>query len=235
MSLRGYLSGARLKRRSRGPERTADRPHRITVFTSVVSTIVAFVAIFFSYQSWENSERALETSQQSLQVGQRAYLAIERSRLTVAAQPAIASGWLVRLDFDIRNLGRTPAELKGVEFVFDVPPGWKSVADTTTTPTDPHKRYIWPVLEQSNLRILQNQRIGYTAGAMFVVSAAAVDTLDRIRQRSPQNETTADEIERTTHYAEVQARLDYTDVFGDSHSLEWPTRTLLTRINSILQ
>lgn len=86
------------------PAKTADRPHGITIALGVMSPALAIVAIAVSFFS-------LRTSQQSLKIGQRAYLSyeIETFDFEPALNPAASTPLSLITVVKITNVGNTPA------------------------------------------------------------------------------------------------------------------------------
>ncbi len=88
------------------PKKVADRPHWVTIVIGILSPLIAVVAVGIAMQS-------LRTSQQSMKVGQRAYLNYQ-----VAVTNADEIVGKLREDKDfflnyqivVTNLGNTPAE-----------------------------------------------------------------------------------------------------------------------------
>jgi hypothetical protein len=114
----------------------ADRPHFITIGTSVVTAGLTIWALWFTSQS-------LKTSRTTLEVGQRAYVSVSDSNLLVdddagwiredRLQEAVTgksslkpgNGYLsVAISFVIHNLGNTPAAIKDVRMTYHTQPGW---------------------------------------------------------------------------------------------------------------
>jgi len=79
------------------PEKTADRPHRITIALGLLSPVLATIAVIISGITLINSQRALKISQ-------RAYV---DARLSIDHQPDFPSIWNLTIEFD--NTGNTPA------------------------------------------------------------------------------------------------------------------------------
>src|ERR1039457_2121971 len=103
--------------------KVADRPHPITITLGLMSPILGLVALFMSIQSLRLSEAALNTSQQSMKVGQRAYLSITDTVLTIIPSKDLWKGTpgklVVQLSLTgiLHNLGNTPASIEKLDTV----------------------------------------------------------------------------------------------------------------------
>jgi hypothetical protein len=105
----------------------ADRPHWITIGIGVLSPLLAVVAVFISY-------KALGTSDKTLKVANRAYVALVGGTMVfsdfgtvVNEDKGISTGYLVvRLDLSasIQNAGNSPAEAGTFRPKYRLPPGW---------------------------------------------------------------------------------------------------------------
>ncbi len=116
------------------PEKTADRPHRYTIYLGILSPVVAFAALLFAVQSYRISSESLRTSQRSLEVsqttakvGQRAYLAIILGSFFSArsTDPDLNNTVGLNESFRIENSGNTPAHVIGIAYDYSVPRGWR--------------------------------------------------------------------------------------------------------------
>ena len=90
-------------------------PHWATILTSALSPALALMALYLSKQS-------LETSQQAMKVGQRAYLTVTKTSTESKLNPSLATKYSfdkndseyplwVSGKFTVLNLGNTPAKV----------------------------------------------------------------------------------------------------------------------------
>jgi hypothetical protein len=98
-------------------QKTADRPHNLTVVIGLLSPTLAIVALLLSW-------RSLETSRQSIKISQRAYLSSEPQQLAIDPRvfhlvgrqpddgnPVCRNAQSVKVSVKIWNMGNTPATL----------------------------------------------------------------------------------------------------------------------------
>lgn len=76
-------------------EKTADRPHRITIYLGLLSPTLAVFAVFISFLT-------LRTNQRSMRVGQRAYLSASDFNFTRNAS-------YLAIRYTVQNTGNSPA------------------------------------------------------------------------------------------------------------------------------
>jgi hypothetical protein len=89
--------------------------------TALVAITFTFLGYRLSMQSVRISQRALETSQLSLQVGQRAYLTVREGHVDVAASGTGQQGMVLALAVEFENLGNTPAAVNEWSMTYLVP------------------------------------------------------------------------------------------------------------------
>ena len=90
------------------PETTADKPHRWTIAIGLLAPTIAIVAVSVSYL-------ALQTSQTSMKVGQRAYLGFDLESMTAENATGPAGPYvLAKSRLKVKNLGNTPAYLNEI-------------------------------------------------------------------------------------------------------------------------
>jgi hypothetical protein len=133
---------------NQGKPKTADRPHRITIYLGLLSPTLALIALWFSWQS-------LKTSNRSLEIGQRAYVSLQDGRLSFSKEaegpppqpsstltpPGKPHPYVAMLGtVTLVNTGNTPAQFVSFKPVYKrLPQGW-SIRNTgwvpvNTTPT----------------------------------------------------------------------------------------------------
>jgi hypothetical protein len=127
------------------PEKPAAPPHPKSVRLSLLSPLLALVATVISLQS-------IRTSRQSLEVGNRAYLSIENTRVT-----ASSSGYylddphkhslVVTSTMSVQNLGSTPGRITSFKARHHTPDGWKLPPhDAECYPLESCEQIIMPSL-----------------------------------------------------------------------------------------
>lgn len=95
--------------------KTADRPHWITILIGLGSPLLAGVALIISLES-------LKTNQQSIKVGQRAYLTVNKGKVIIRKPdnevPISDHTKTLIADYEIQvdNLGNTPAQKLAIDF-----------------------------------------------------------------------------------------------------------------------
>jgi hypothetical protein len=103
--------------------KTADRPHWVTILLGALSPVLAVVAVFISY-------RALQTSEKTLKVANRAYVALVTGKLHFADYGTAIQGekghLIVRMDLTatLQNAGHSPASAGPFERRYRLPDGW---------------------------------------------------------------------------------------------------------------
>src|SRR5689334_9552823 len=89
-------------------ESVAPRPHGLTLLIGLMAPLIAVVALVISL-------RSLNLGENSMKIGQRAYLNITKGEVTIKPSDVPPHGNDVRIDvsynFDINNLGNTPAQI----------------------------------------------------------------------------------------------------------------------------
>jgi hypothetical protein len=85
-------------------QKVADRPHGVTIAIGALSPIISLIAFVLAFQGYKVAQRSLETTQQSLRLGQRAYLAVT----SVSYEPTDTGEFHVHL----KNYGNTPAYVR---------------------------------------------------------------------------------------------------------------------------
>jgi hypothetical protein len=88
------------------PVEIAAKPHKITIVLGLFSPVLAFVALVMSYWSYRTAQDSLFVSQQSLQVGQRAYL---QSAVEIEGPYAVGYDLTWQVKAKLHNSGNTPA------------------------------------------------------------------------------------------------------------------------------
>ena len=117
LKCRGYwrrllgLRGAVWYYSTEAPRKTADRPHALSLLLGLISPLLAIVALFISLQS-------LKTSETSLKVGQRAYLAVQNGELWVSRVAGTPAEVGIYLRCEVHNLGNTPGSIKDQKMAY---------------------------------------------------------------------------------------------------------------------
>jgi hypothetical protein len=184
--------------------KVADRPHSITIAIGVFTALSALVSTAALYVS----TGSLETSQQSMKVGQRAYVGISDATVTYACEPSVLphphitdpiGQIVISYRFHINNYGNTPAQVVNVELgERDTPTYWKE------------------------LLLLGNLAL---AGSTLEVGGKSYIPLKRsFTYMVPKSECEAMGHQMITIPAfpiRVQGSLKYYDIFKQEHSVEW--------------
>jgi hypothetical protein len=203
------------------------RPHWITIVTSALSPLAVIAAIVFSYLGYQTSQEGLRTSQMSLQYGQRAYLTVKNTRVEVwnsvdglvtevgpDGKPTDNNfpQKFVLFSYDVVNQGNTPGRVTKASLSVKQIPG------------------SWAYIESRPRTLVDNER--YSLGR----SDSVRRSFDTITLRAPDGEQRELEYLKQHGGAEsldplvLQADLEYTDVFGNSHSVSWCS---VTRFSSL--
>jgi hypothetical protein len=85
------------------PDKTSDRPHPVTVRLALLSPVLAVLATIISIIS-------LYSSQQTVKIGQRAYVSVKDGSLWTSPN-------FVNYKFNLHNLGNTPASAVFVKYL----------------------------------------------------------------------------------------------------------------------
>src|SRR5262245_26135535 len=112
------------------------RPHLITIVYSLLGPLVAIAAAVMAYKSLDTSQKALATSRQSMEVGQRAYLSVSGGYFTVEHEVSNlvtdVSKLHARWGVELTNLGNTPASIEdGTTLNFSMPRLWELTTVTS--------------------------------------------------------------------------------------------------------
>ena len=179
--------------------RIADRPHWIAITIGVFSPALALAAIYISYQ-------ALNTSERSLKVGSRAYVAVLGGELRFSNfgivyenNVGIGGHCIVRMELSttFQNAGSTPASGGTFSAKYRLPKGWSAA----------------PAWVKKNLGSATIGMIGpratlnWTYTQLFELSP---DIYDAFRNRPTQK-----------HLVYVDATLAYKDVFDEKSTIRW--------------
>ena len=85
-------TGQRFKKRVIGEKpKVSDRPHWVTIVTSVIGTLGTVTALLLTVQSLKNANRAIALSEQSMRTGQQAYVSVANGRLDVSAEDVLTN------------------------------------------------------------------------------------------------------------------------------------------------
>ena len=123
----------------------APRPHTLTIITSLLSPLIALIAVGFAYSSYQTAAKSAATAQDSLRIAQRADLVIRNARLvfvdrsqspvlTLMGRPdpdvlrrRRVGDVIMQVShrFEVHNLGNTRAKTTGIEMIFIAPKGWE--------------------------------------------------------------------------------------------------------------
>lgn len=224
---------ARLKQ-----HRVADRPHAITIALGILGPLSALIALVvtasIAYSSWRTATQSLEVAQSNMKVGQRAYLFIENSHsrlLLVKARRDDVGDSLVgaiEQSFTMRNSGRTPATLHNLTLRFRLPLGWWEG-------TDSRHRFAkdgdaWVYTQPMGRELPQDGERGFSNAYMFSLSDEAVGAYSHwLKHKTFPGQTF--ETFSKAYPVQVEATLDYTDVFNERHTANWTDQ--LTEMSSV--
>jgi hypothetical protein len=249
MQTRRVLSRLR-KPRTQPKEHIAARPHWITIVLSsstVLSLLVAIVAIAINHRAANESlllsRSALELSERNMKTGQRAYLAIRGGKLHAVQKDTFdklpsAVAWLMEteqeqwaFEFEVVNLGNTPASLVQFDITSVLPRGW-SLLSQPNDPTvsiehfkarryrqlgnlGPKSTYVGkylvslerPVRDSGDESFFPD---AYSTDADAYNNGSGLIALDLLFSRG-----------RVRSNIGFRYRLTYRDVFGDLHHEDW--------------
>jgi hypothetical protein len=230
----------RFRKRRQTKLAVSPRPHWITITLGALSPVTAILAVTFTFmgyrlsteslrisqQALATSQQGVVTSQQSLRVGQRAYLSVKNTEISIADNTAedhlsltgedVGGSLFLRYKFDVANFGNTPADITGVELMFSefqspwqffdwqqklVPPGAPMVMEPGTQFTVAPSTSLIRAYRDIEIKLLQTYK-------------------ERQKYLKIPNSGTPFMWTRVESVA-VTAKLKYIDVFGDSHSLQW--------------
>ena len=167
---------------------------------------MALVAVSISMQSLNTSQRAVETAEKSMKVGQRAYVHIANGKASVPVNfngpnpPNGHPNLAVLIEFEIHNLGNTPADINEVQVSVEPPEGWKPSADTparekteyTSIPAKTFSRYY----STREYQVLPEQYKRLRIDGPIVDADPTIQPV-------------------------IRGYVDYTDVFGDKYRAAW--------------
>jgi hypothetical protein len=232
-------------KKARPEEETEKRPHAIKVWFSVGAFVVALLGFLLSIVNTKMSSTSLDISQSALDVSkdtlvyaQRAYLAIETGRVAIS-EYSIASGSLddpraagrshvvAEIDFQIVNMGQTPADVTRLALELELPPGWTLSSNprlkgmTRDVDFGTTNRLVWMNLAN----VGPQSRMPWKTSIAFDVDRRA---LMRLRER-PLSTSAAADLSRTsgltsmsqTEDLRVFGSLRYVDVFKAEHPVKW--------------
>jgi hypothetical protein len=189
------------------PRKVADRPHLLTLLIGLTSPLLAVVALVISLQS-------LRTSETSLKVGQRAYLAVQNGELWVSRVPGAPAEVNVYLQCEVHNLGNTPAFIKEVKMAYGDMSGWTEVPPAIQLPV--FSGEVGP----KAIRHL-------TAAKLYSLDPSALRQLTmqetevaKFRQAIRAGDTNA-QLKYVRALANVGISLTYVDVFSQPQTIVW--------------
>lgn len=227
-------TGARDDRGEIGPPRTpgptdsspqhrvADRPHWITIALGFVGPGATVVAVLVATSGIRVSQRAVDVTERAAKVAQRAYLTLENGRFSAwGLEPPFLikpKHWgQVNFDFDVRNFGRTPADIVEYSLEFGFPAGWEL-----------HPYSNGPKVEGK--RLVERQ-VGYLRqdgtlkvkgrGAMLFVDAAAAEAANKFNASLG--------CDSCGMGVRVNGKLTYRDAFGDLNEIQWCWESFVKR------
>ena len=195
------------------PVKTADRPHWITIIIGVLSPTLAVVALAISL-------RSLNISEQSMKIGQRAYVAISNgelrvTRLGMPGPPEISA----EIKVVVKNLGNTPAHFSDVKIEYVFPKGWNlpsperrpnhSVPDDITQKGEAAWTYI------------DDFEITDDAWQKFQTEAESIRKTYEAASRAPKGKPVLLQWEVTREELRIKGDLTYLDVFNEKHHVTW--------------
>jgi hypothetical protein len=228
------------------PEETEKRPHPIKIGFSVGTFVVAvlgfvltIVNTLMSSASLDIARSARDVSKDTLVYAERAYLGIETGRVAISEyeiasesmRDAIAAGKshvVAEVEFQIVNMGHTPADVTGLTFEFELPLGWalssnpRLKAMTRDVDFGTANRLVW-------MRIATlgpESRMPWKTRIAFDVDHRA---LMRLRERPLSSSAAAAGHSRTSAVSltpqpedlRVFGSLSYVDVFKKEHAVRW--------------
>ncbi len=217
------LSGMPDVQEPRPQQKVVDRPHWIAILIGIFSPTVGICALIISLMS-------LQTGERSLEIGQRAYLALYDSAATIT-KDAYASAFSgrstdVQIVFTgtIKNLGNTPARVTSFRTEYkDVPTDWQRVPGPYGPLADV---YIGPRLPG---QIPPKDQIAWTSSTDFITMN--LDTLKNLQDREMADLALArvySPVPRVCTYVtcggSVTLRMEDEDVFHKRHEMQWTER-----------
>lgn len=155
---------------------TAPRPHRLTIYLSLLSPILAVVATIVSIM-------ALRSTQESAQISQRAYLGftLERATIERLTTPSGVRNLKFLTDVQVKNLGNTPAYVDKADESYLVRSGARS--QTRTFPRLVPDIAPRDSFRQSGFNIMEENDLSPESGTTFVRYLLRIDWHDVFRGR----------------------------------------------------
>jgi hypothetical protein len=194
--------------------KSADRPHWITTITSASSTFVGLAALIISVNSFrvsqeslKNSRRSAEISEQSMRVGQRAYVVIENGELEARMDPSETPNGdrtkgIVEFRCQMHNLGNTPARAQMMRILYQLPDGW-----TVTSP---------------GLFVLGDNKYLDDLGGGISLGPKAVSTIENgIHVKLTKDALWRYENRKGSNDLRIEGKLYFMTVFNEQNQIRW--------------
>ena len=170
-----------------GEKRVADRPHWLTLAVGVFSSVLALSALVVSLNS-------LRTSERSLMIGTRAYVAVLSGELKFFNYGIVGQHCIVRMDLSatFQNAGNSPASSVYFKAKYRLPPGWseapawvkQNLGSPSISSIGPKSTVSWSYTSLFELTPDTYDEFRNWPGQRFIYMDAEVDFKDVFDERS---------------------------------------------------
>lgn len=110
------------------PQKTADRPHRITILLGLLSPVLALLSLGVSFYVFHDSQR-------SMKVAQRAYPSFNFDSAAVTPIKDDPNGFTVEASASLKNIGNTPLYIESIQqalYAIEADDIWDHIDETST-------------------------------------------------------------------------------------------------------
>jgi hypothetical protein len=188
-----------------------------------VATLV--FTIDFANKQFENANRALLLSEQSMKIGQRAYVVLRNGEFRLSPVRGGGNGegsTEYRFTVQVHNLGRTPASLVDMKLEYH---GGKALYRSNSGTRNPPEQRFTKLIPLSGQigpgdYVLHSEREFFSVHRQYAEYAAIYDQI-------PRNQLVDAEI--LAFGLAMRGSLRYKDVFGEGHTTDWCWEILYTR------
>ncbi|MGB6742529.1 MAG: hypothetical protein WBE38_02645 [Terracidiphilus sp.] len=109
-------------------QKTADRPHRITILLGLLSPVLALLSLGVSFYVFHDSQR-------SMKVAQRAYPSFHFDSATISPIKDDPNGFTVDASASLRNIGNTPLYIDSIKtalYAIEADNIWDHISESST-------------------------------------------------------------------------------------------------------